>query len=376
MANVDKNLHNDTDVLDKVSDTPKRGIFGAAGGSYVGPIVAESAIEGPSDATHAVGDEDSATGRGAGGVEDSTSYRESDTYGVDGANAGGTGGADTAVTAPTRAARSTSPTATVSPTYYRGAGVAFSQVAEITGTPDASDSFKFTYKGVDSETFVAGGSGSTDMAASAMQTDLRDVCADPFLTVTGSDDFASDYIITFSKPPGGGLSITAVVNEAAETYSITVPAGSHRSTQKGDGGFALGSSGRGTNVDGETVDLSAAGSGTAIVRPTVQEGANPAAGVVSVGDGTALITMDLNAADVTSYAGAEALIFARGAKDTNEDGAFVARTDLFDSATEATAQEGGSDIVLAAATYAVYARFVDAAGNVGPLSPRATVVVS
>lgn len=379
MANVDDKLHTDADELDLAPESVKRGIFGAAGGSYVGPINAKSAIEGPTSPTHPTGDEDSATARGAGGAEDSSGYRTSDTYGVDGANSGGTGGADTSVSGPVRAARSAAQfDGTVQPTYYRGAGAAFVQVAEIDGAPNASDSFKFTYKGDDSVTFVAGGSGATDMVASAMQTDLRTLCADPFLTVTGSDDFASDYIITFSKPPGGGLSVTQVVNVAARTITITVPKGSHRNTQKGDGGFALGQSGRGTNVDGSTVDLSAGNTGTAIARPTIQEADNPAAGVVTVGDGTGVIEVDLHADDVTAYAGVELLIYARGDKDTNEDGAFVAKTALHDSDTKANANSdtSGTDLALAAGTYAVYARFVAADGNVGPLSPRGTVVVS
>jgi hypothetical protein len=66
---------------------PKTGLRGAAGGIYVGPVVAESAIAGPTDATHAVTSE-------GGGVEDTTSYRESDSYVRD----GGTGRITGAIT--------------------------------------------------------------------------------------------------------------------------------------------------------------------------------------------------------------------------------------------------------------------------------------
>ena len=353
MANVNKNLHNDEDELDQVTDSPKRGIAGAAGGTYVGPIVSEAAIEGPTSATHA-------TAAAAGGVEDTTGYRESDTYGISAADEGGVGGADVSNS------RATGRTA------YTGQGAKFVQVVTLTGTVDSGDEFKLTYRGTDTIDFTAG----TDMTAAAIQSALRTLMDDPLLTVTGSTD-AGPFIISHSKPVGSGLTITEVTDTGDDlTVACSLPSGAHQSWQKGDGGFALGSSGRGTSVDGETVDLSFAGNGTAITRPTIQEGANPAAGVVSVGDGTALITMDLHADDVTAYAGAEALIFSRGDPNTDEDGDFVARTDLFDTATEGTAQKDDADIVLAAATYAVYARFVDGDGNVGPLSPRSTVVVS
>jgi len=75
--------------------TVKRGLKGAAGGLYVGPIIgAASVIEGPSSPTHAV------TAL-AGGVEDTTGYRESDTYDRSGNSGGLLGAASTSVSRPT-----------------------------------------------------------------------------------------------------------------------------------------------------------------------------------------------------------------------------------------------------------------------------------
>jgi hypothetical protein len=58
---------------------PKRGLKGAMfAGTYRGPIIGgDAVIEGPATPTHATGDS-------AGGVEDSTGYRESDTYDTSG----------------------------------------------------------------------------------------------------------------------------------------------------------------------------------------------------------------------------------------------------------------------------------------------------
>lgn len=73
---------------------PKRGLRGAAGGVYVGPVLSKAATEGPSTVTHA-------TGAAAGGVEDSTGARESDSYAADGKTGGFTGGDSNSVTRPT-----------------------------------------------------------------------------------------------------------------------------------------------------------------------------------------------------------------------------------------------------------------------------------
>jgi hypothetical protein len=375
MANVDKELRNAPAtggaVADRKTETPKKGLRGAAGAVYVGPVIGVpgAVIEGPASPTHATGVEDGATTRGAGGAEDSTSYRESDTYGIDGANSGGVGGADTAVTGPTRRA-TTTPSGTVSPTYYRGAGARFAQVITLTGTVDVADAFKLTYKGVQSDAFVAG----TNMTAAAIQTALRTLCADPFLLVTGTTD-AGPFIVRFSKPPGGGLSVQETVDTGSDlAITISVPKGSKESYGN-EAGFALGSSGRGTNVDGETVDVSAAGSGTAIARPAIGGSENPSAGTVAVIAGTAKFELDMHADDVSAYAGVEVLCFRRGSPNTLEDGDFIGAV-VFDSATKGDGLTTANVPALTAATYAVYARFFDAAGNVGPMSDRATVAVS
>lgn len=82
-------------TVSRPSQTPKKSLRGAAGGVYVGPIISKAAIKGPSTPTHAVGP-------AAGGVEDSTSARESDTYDASGSTGGGTGFGDASVTTVTR----------------------------------------------------------------------------------------------------------------------------------------------------------------------------------------------------------------------------------------------------------------------------------
>lgn len=77
MPNVDKELHNPETtngnlIKERTTSKPKRGLRGAAGGTYIGPVLSTAAI-GDSSITHA-------TGAAGGGVEDSTGYRESDTY--------------------------------------------------------------------------------------------------------------------------------------------------------------------------------------------------------------------------------------------------------------------------------------------------------
>lgn len=82
-------------TLSRPSQTPKKSIRGAAGGVYVGPVLSKAAVEGPSTITHA-------TTSAAGGVEDSTGYRESDTYDASGNTGGGVGFADGSVITQTR----------------------------------------------------------------------------------------------------------------------------------------------------------------------------------------------------------------------------------------------------------------------------------
>lgn len=73
----------------------QRGIRGASGGVYVGPVISKAATEGPATPTHA-------TTAQTGGIEDSTGHRESDTYDVTGATGGITGSGAATVTTVTR----------------------------------------------------------------------------------------------------------------------------------------------------------------------------------------------------------------------------------------------------------------------------------
>lgn len=158
-----------------------------------------------------------------------------------------------------------------------------------------------------------------------------------------------------------------------------------RSAQTGDGGVALGGAGRGTTykrgIAADPVGLNAVTAGARknprttgtplIPRPVIATTAS-AGGTVGIDTGTAAgILMDTHADDVTGgangLAGYEMFVFARGT-DTDEDGGLVTKVD-FDTTTGADFSTGLS----AATTYAVYVRFKDAAGNVGPMSARATV---
>ena len=83
ITNVEKKLHVDGGP-DLGGDTPKKSLRGAAGGVYVGPVR-------PNSASHITGSE-------AGGAEDSTGFRESDTYDASGGTGRVTGSSDGTVT--------------------------------------------------------------------------------------------------------------------------------------------------------------------------------------------------------------------------------------------------------------------------------------
>lgn len=81
------------------SSQARKGVRGAAGGVYVGPLFThatayENADTSARSITHA-------TGTAAGGVEDTTSARESDTFDASGATGGFTGGPSNTVSRPT-----------------------------------------------------------------------------------------------------------------------------------------------------------------------------------------------------------------------------------------------------------------------------------
>lgn len=176
------------------------------------------------------------------------------------------------------------------------------------------------------------------------------------------------------------------------------PAGSvdNRAVEDGTGGRALGMDGRGTQyyavgrdsissadpigtgvVAAATYDKNPRVSGNPIIpRPTLGAADGPAAGTVAVIAGDDTFTIDLHADDVTGgangLAGCVVYVYERGT-DTDEEGDFVGEYD-FDSTTAG----GGPGVagLASATTYAVYARFKDAAGNVGPLSARGTVLTT
>lgn len=338
-TNVDKELHTDGDATDRESENPKRGLKGAAGGTYIGPVR-------PNSTSHA-------TGVAAGGVEDSTGYRESDSYNLDGAGAGVT-------------VSNTRPT---SRTAYTGRGVDYVYVVTLAGVT-AADSFKLHLNRTDTKTaaFVAG----TNMTAAAMQTALRTLTGDNNLTVTGTTDAGPFLIVTSQR------NVLTVTDESGLTGTVAKFA-QHTPTLAGDNGHALGSDGRGTSatgtgpadtITGETVTINAP------ITPAIQTSANPSAGTIAaVVNGTA-IELDEHATDVTNYAGAEIIVFEVNPDNTAEDGDYVGKADR-DSATQ-----GGGVTGLAAGTYAVYARYLVAATspatgkNPGPLSARATVTIS
>lgn len=295
MANVDKELHNPEVtaknlIKERTTSKPKRGLKGAAGGIYIGPVLSTAAI-GDSSITHAVG-------AAGGGVEDSTGYRESDTYSADGAEGMGA-----------------TPTATVRMTgrsMYRSDGI---QGGSVPGYPAQR---------VGQKAVASAGSGLTALGAAGAFIDKR-------------------------------------------------------STLAGEGGRALGSSGRGTRVIAGTVstgDVGQASGQPRIPRPTLSGNDPAAAGAVQVVDGTGgALHGDLHAADITSgasgLAGCVFYVFARGT-DTDEDEALVAKGD-FDTVTEG-AVTGCTG--LTAGTYAIYAAFKDTAGNIGPWSNRFELAIT
>lgn len=282
MANVDSKLFNagDRTPADRSSEKPKKSLRGAAGGTYIGPVLSTAAI-GDSSITHA-------TGAAGGGVEDSTGYRESDTY---------TMGTD--VAAATATARVTGRS------LYRANGIPGGSVP---GYP-------------------AQRSGQRAAAASGSG-----------LTAEG----------------GAG----AFMDKRSNVY--------------GDGGVALGSAGRGTRVIAGTVTASGVGQASGQPRlpaPLVEDSDAPAAGTVGIIAGAAKFTCDLHADDVTNgangYAGVTVVGYLRGT-DTDEDLGDPVFKAEFDSATEGDLVTG----LTAATAYAMYVRFKDTAGNLGPFSAR------
>lgn len=147
-----------------------------------------------------------------------------------------------------------------------------------------------------------------------------------------------------------------------------------RSTQAGDGGYALGQAGRGTKVVGTTVTQK-------IGRPTLQgdeTGLTGTVDVVEVVDGGSAIDADVDATTVTKYPSGllEVFVYERGT-DTDEDGGLVGKGDWTLSATQSEAFGAvAGPKALTAGTYAVYVRFVDSNGAVGPMSNRFALTIA
>lgn len=291
----------DNDADDLAPEPAERGIRGAAGGVYVGPTQ-------PNSTSHGAG----------GGVEDTSGYRESDTYDATEGTSGLTG-ADQATT--TTVARPTGRTA------YIADGVQ---------------------------------GGSTP--------------GKPIDTTGRAEDTGVDRFGRTGQP--GHLTYTNFDGRANLGQNAGRPLGaSGRGSMESSGETVTYAS---TNRPNASARPGVNASRTAtIARPVIGGAANPSAGTVGVIAGTGKFTVDLNAADVSGGArglkGVRVVAFKRKT-DTDEDGALAGIVD-FDSTTEGDGVTG-----LAAGTYAVYARFryVGNAGQIelGPRSLRGTVVVS
>jgi len=147
----------------------------------------------------------------------------------------------------------------------------------------------------------------------------------------------------------------------------------------GEGGRALGASGKGSSVAAETVSIKTSKLGTGTLdRPPAYGAADPAAGTIGIVDGTGgVMQVDFNAADITGgSAGRAGALITVWTRDTDTDcdktllGVFVA--------------DGGTDITTlftpGAGTYAVYTawRYLrkDGGFSYGPFSARQTKVIT
>lgn len=314
--------------------TPKRGIRGAAGGVYIGPVRPNSTSHG--GVTASVG------GYSGGGAEDTNGFRESDNYDASGGTGGMPGAGGATVTSVTRQA---------------GAGA--------TRTAYIAD-------GVQGGSAVSGTAGAKVIDPTGRAVDSG---VDRFGRTRGTA-----YGVAAAGAGGAGLG----------TYTYTNFDG--RATDSGSR-RPLGGSGRGTIASGTgPADAISGETITSVVPPGVVPptgtAADPASGTIALVGGAGKVSADLHADDITggsaSRSGAEYIVFKRGA-DTDEDGAFVGRFTA----------DGGTDITdaitgLTAGTYAWYGRFLypnksprragtttlGTAKQGGPFSARATVVVS
>lgn len=222
-----------------------------------------------------------------------------------------------------------------------------------------------------------------DRASETPKKSLRGAAGGVFIGSRATPNRTTDYVDgagagvgTSSTRPtgrtmyrGNGVQGGSAVGFPAKRASNHTTTFDKRSTAT-DGGRSLGGDGRGTM--GGSV-------GPSIATPTLQgDETGFAVDIVEVVDGGSAIDADVHANTVTKYASGslEVLVYERGT-DTDEDGAFVGKGDwtLSDTQSEAFGAVAGP-AALTTGTYAVYVRFVDANGNVGPLSNRFALAIA
>jgi hypothetical protein len=326
------------------SSTPRRGLLGAAGGVYIGPVR-------PNATSHS-------TGIAAGGAEDSTGYRESDTYDASGASAAFMGSGGATVNTSTRGKAGTN---VVGDGTWTGSVANGVQGGSTPGVPvDTTGRAEST--GLDrfgrTKNSTAQGTGAGKGYYDYTNFDGRSNTA-------GSRADVGQGRGSIATGTGPADAVTG------ETVSRTVgvrPTRSSATTQVGGSSIGLGT---------------VANRATVGTIPLVGTTADPAAGTIAVVGGAGKVQVDLHADDITGganlRAGAEVVIYKRGG-DTDEDTLTEVARFRADGGTDITDAVTG----LTAATYAFYGRFLytgspSSGGNLvngGPWSARGTVVVS
>lgn len=334
----------------KGSGSPRRGILGAAGGVYIGPVR-------PNSTSHA-------TTIAAGGVEDSTGYRESDTYDASGASGGAMGVGGATVTTSTRGKAGTNVVGDATWTASIANGVqGGSTPLNGQGTFGPFDTTGRTEDG-----------GSDRFGRTKNSTAQGTGAGKGWYKYTNFDGRSNTAGSRANLGEGRGSKATGTGPADAvtgETVSRTVgvrPTRSSATTQVGGASIGLGT---------------VANRATVGTIPLVGTSADPSAGTIAVVGGTGKVQVDLHADDITGGAnlrvGAEVVMYKRGG-DTDEDTLSEVARFRADGGTDITDAVTG----LAAATYAFYGRFLysgtpTASGNTvhaGPWSARGTVVVS
>jgi hypothetical protein len=325
-------------------------LLGAAGGVYIGPVR-------PNSTSHA-------TTTAAGGAEDSTGYRESDTYDASGATSGFAGSGGGTVNTSTRGGAGTNQVGYTTRTAYTANGVqggsaptqgqAGVGVVDTTGRAESTGTDRFGR----TKNSVAQGTGAGKGWYDYTNFDSRSNTA-------GSRADLGQGRGSIATGTGPADAVTG------ETVSRTVGVRPTRSSAT-------------TQVGGASIGLGTVANRAAVgTIPLVGTSADPAAGTIAVVGGSGKVQIDLHADDITGGAnlrvGAEVVMYKRGG-DTDED--------LHTEVARFRA-DGGTDISdavtgLAAVTYAFYGRFLYSGSNAsggnsvqaGPWSARGTVTVS